>query len=129
MKKTWDWLTTNKTTIAGLLTAVMAFLTAKGYIDLETGLLITGLAAALGITLSKDNDKHSTSKQVRKADIKSLEEAEYPIVKEVERLAINTSEAGEGYIVYQVDAVVGYYILNVRLTWDYAGTRPPRKPK
>jgi len=66
--KVVNWLMTNKTKIAGIITAVLAFLTAKGYIDLETGVLITGLAAALGITLSKDKDKHSTSKQVKKAD-------------------------------------------------------------
>lgn len=125
--KVINWLKTNKTKIAGVLTAVLAFLTAKGLIDLETGVLITGLAAALGITLSKDKDKHSTSKQIKKADSKSVEE--YPTVKEVERLAINIEEAGAGYVVHQIDAIAGYYVINIQLTWEYAGTRPPRKPK
>lgn len=127
--KVINWLKTNKTTIAGLLTAVLVFLTAKGYIDLDTGLLITGLAAALGITLSKDSDKHSTSKQVKKADRKAQVLGEYPQLTKAERLEINTEMAGAGYVVHQIDAVIGYYIVMPDFRWEYAGTRPPRKPK
>ena len=71
MNTIWHLLTTNKTKIAGVLTAVLIFITAKGWIDQETGILITGICAALGITLSKDKDKHSTTDQVKKADDKA----------------------------------------------------------
>ena len=71
MKQLINWLFTNKTKLAGVAVAIITYLTVKGYIDNETGILIGGILAAFGITVSKDSTKHSTTEQVKKADDKA----------------------------------------------------------
>lgn len=71
MKQILHWLQTNKTTLTGIAIAVLTFLTVKGFIDADTGVLIGGVLAAFGIFVSKDATKHSTTDQVKKADDKA----------------------------------------------------------
>lgn len=57
------------------------------------------------------------------------DEIEYEIVTQSQRLDLDTETLGVDYFVYQIDALAGFYQINIDLKWEYVGTRPPRRPK
>lgn len=77
MKQVFDWIKTNKTTVVGIITVLYgglsAYLLSQNYVSPETLTIITSILAGLGLIAAKDANKHSTSEQVQKADIKKIE--------------------------------------------------------
>ena len=72
MKRIINWIKTNKTTTAAVLIAATVFLQEKNIVDTQTSVLITSVLTALGFAVAKDQNDHSTSEDVRKADIEKL---------------------------------------------------------
>ncbi|HTN45661.1 MAG TPA: hypothetical protein VL098_04885 [Flavipsychrobacter sp.] len=63
-----ELLAKNKTTVAAILLAIVAFLKAKNIIDNDLTVLLMAILGATGLAAAKDSNVHSTSKQVRQAD-------------------------------------------------------------
>lgn len=113
--------------VVGIITAISALLTyaAAQHLfnvpDVFNNVIawVVGIATAVGALIGS---------QLAKKD--GTTDSDYPQLTETERLAINTSIAGAGYVCYQTDTIkfpVGYYQINTSLTWDYAGSRPPHR--
>jgi hypothetical protein len=130
------WIKTNKTTIAGILFAILTYLNVQDIVTMQQTVLITAILGFLGFVAAKDATNHSTSQQVAQATVDSTTTAissdDNPVeqMTEQQRLAIDVKSAGVGYTCYQIDTKnfpIGYYQINTNLTWDYLGTRPPHR--
>jgi hypothetical protein len=76
MKKTLKKLVIDswKTTVAGIIVAVIAGLVATGKLTSQQGTTVMGIAASVGFAFSKDGDK-SEFKAVQKSEVELAEEA------------------------------------------------------